>query len=72
MYLNALVIFKSISQTQYVLKYHCRLNKCNSEKSADFRFPNLQALSAHKEPRSLSSLLGRDLIAVSFAVLAWY
>lgn len=72
MYLNVLVIFKSISQIQYILKYHYILNKCNSEKSADFRFPNLQALSAHKEPRSLASLLGRDLIAVSFAVLSCY
>lgn len=72
MYLNVLVISKSISRIQYVLKYHYILNKCNSEKAADFRFPNLQVLSAHKEPCSLPSLLGRDLIAVSFAVLSCY
>lgn len=42
MYLNVLVIFKSISHIQYVLKYHYVLNKCNSEKAADFHFSNLQ------------------------------
>lgn len=40
--------------------------------AADFHFPNLQALGAHKEPYSLTSLLGRDLIAVSFVVVSCY
>lgn len=39
---------------------------------ANFHFPNLQTPSSHKEPRSLTSLLSKDLIAESSIMFSYY
>lgn len=39
---------------------------------ANFHFPNLQTPNSHKEPRSLISLLSKDLIAESSIMFSYY